>query len=55
MDQFIQILTAPDNIPIVGMIFILIWVMYVAQKQTSENDQFLDAGNFDAMVEHMKE
>ena len=55
MNQFIQILTAPDNIPIVGMIFILIFIMFVAIKQARENDRFLDQGQFDAMAEHMKE
>lgn len=55
MHQFLQILSAPDNIPIIGMVFILAFVMYVALKQARENDHFLDEGNFDAMAEHMKE
>ncbi len=54
MEQFIHILTAPDNIPIVAMLFIICFVLQVAFKQAKENDLLLDEGKFDEMVEHMK-
>ncbi len=54
MEQFLKILTAADNIPIVAMVFILAFVMTVAIKQAKENDCYLDEGKFDDMAEHMK-
>lgn len=54
MDHFLHILSAPDNIPIVAMIFILGFVLYVAFKQAMENDRFLDEGRFQDMVDHMR-
>ena len=54
MEQFLGILSAPDNIPIVSMLFILALVMTVAIKQMRENDRLLDEGKWDEMVEQMK-
>ncbi len=54
MEQFFEILTAADNIPISAMVIIIIWVLYVAYKQARENDSLLDDGRFDEMVERMK-
>ncbi|HEY9787898.1 MAG TPA: hypothetical protein V6D17_21095 [Candidatus Obscuribacterales bacterium] len=54
MEQFLHILTAPDNIPITAMVIIIAWVMYVAFKQARENDRLLDEGRFDDMVEEMR-
>jgi hypothetical protein len=54
MEQFIHILTAPDNIPISAMVIIIVWVLYISYRQATENDRMLDEGRFDDMVEHMK-
>lgn len=54
MEQFLHILTAADNIPISAMVIIICWVLYVAFKQSVENDRLLDEGRFDDMVERMK-
>lgn len=54
MEQFIHILTAPDNIPISAMVIIVTWVLFVAWKQATENDRLLDEGRFDEMVEEMR-
>lgn len=54
MEQFIHILTAPDNIPISAMVIIIVWVLFISFRQARENDRLLDAGCFDDMVERMK-
>lgn len=54
MEQFIHILTAPDNIPIVAMLVIISFLLAVAFKQAVENDRLLDQGKFDEMVENMR-
>lgn len=54
MEQFIHILTAPDNIPIVAMLFIVGFLLGVASKQAMENDRLLDQGKFDEMVQNMR-
>jgi len=54
MEQFVHILTAPDNVPISAMVVIIFWVLRVAWKQATENDQLLDQDGFDLMAERMK-
>lgn len=54
MNNFLHILSAPDNIPIIAMIVILCVVLHSAVKQAMENDRLLDEGRFDDMVDHMR-
>ena len=54
MNNFLRILSAPDNIPIVAMVIILCVVIYVAYKQAMENDKLLEESKFDEMAERMR-
>jgi hypothetical protein len=54
MNNFLHILSAPDNIPIIAMTVILCVVLQVAIKQAMDNDRLLDQGRFDDMTEQMK-
>ena len=54
MNNFLHILSAPDNIPIIAMIIILAVVLQSSIKQALENDRLLDDGHFDDMVDQMR-
>jgi hypothetical protein len=53
MDHFIHILTLPDNIPIVIMIFLLILCTGVAVYEMKENDKLIDEGKKDQIYDRM--
>lgn len=50
-EQFIDILTKPDNIPIVGMLVILLYLTWVALKQGLRNDQLIAQGRIDEILD----
>jgi hypothetical protein len=54
MEQVAKITTAADNIPIVAMLFIIGFVLWLAFKQAMENDALLDEGRFDEMANNMR-
>ena len=43
-EQFVQILTKPDNIPIVGMFLLVFFFTWVALRQGFRNDRLLAEG-----------
>ncbi len=43
-DHFRKIVTMPDNVPIVGMLFIFIYFTWFAMKKAIDNDDRMDAG-----------
>ena len=49
-EQFIDILTKPDNIPIVGMLVLVLFFTWVALKQALRNDQLLAEGRVDEIL-----
>lgn len=53
MDNFIEILTKPDNIPIVGMMFILGGATWWAFRQAISNDRHLANGEPERIIEDM--
>lgn len=55
LDQFIIILTLPDNIPIVGMMFLVVFFTYLALREGRKNDQLLDKGREDEILRRMQE
>ena len=42
--NFVKIVTKPDNVPIVGLLFLVIFFMWFAMKQATENDARIEAG-----------
>jgi hypothetical protein len=50
-EQFIDILTKPDNIPIVGMLFLVLFFTWIALKQGLRNDQLLEEGRLDEILD----
>lgn len=55
MDQFIFILTRPDNIPITMLLLAVIVCLYVALKQAFLSDRLIEEGREDEIYEKMIE
>lgn len=52
--QFIGIVTQPDNIPILGMMLLVLFFTYVALKQARRDDQLIARGKRDKIIEEMR-
>lgn len=53
MGQFIHIATLPDNIPIVGLLVIVLICLYVALKQAFRHDKLISEGRKDEIYDEM--
>jgi hypothetical protein len=54
LQQFLDILTVPDNIPIMAMMILVMFFTYVALKQARRNDQLIDHGHRDRVIDEMR-
>ncbi len=54
LQQFLQNLIQPDNIPIMGMMFLVLFFTYVALKQARRNDQLIEHSQRDKIIEEMR-
>ena len=52
--QFMEILTKPDNIPIVGMLVLVLYFTYIGFKQARRNDQLIAEGRRDEILKEMQ-
>ena len=55
LDQFIEILMKPDNIPIAGMLLLVFFFTWIGLKQARRNDQLIDEGREDEILKEMGE
>jgi hypothetical protein len=55
LQQFIEIMFRPDNIPIVGMLFLVMWFTYVGFKEARKNDELARQGREDEILRKMME
>ena len=53
--QFIEIMLKPDNIPIIGMLFLVLWFTYLGFKQARRNDELIAQGREDEVLRDMQE
>lgn len=53
MEQFLKILTQPDNIPIVGLLVAALFCLYVAMKQAFRHDRLIREGKRDEVYDEM--
>lgn len=53
MEQFIFILTRPDNIPITILLISVLICLYVSLKQAFKNDRLIEEGREDEIYEDM--
>jgi hypothetical protein len=52
--QFIEILLKPDNIPIAGMLVLVLYFTYLALRQALLNDRLIEEGREDEVLKQMQ-
>ncbi len=50
---FMEIVTKPDNIPIVGMLILVLFFSWVGLRQAMKNDKLTDEGREDEIADTM--
>lgn len=55
LDQFLEIMFKPDNIPIAGMLLLVFFFTWIGLKQARRNDQLLAQGRGDEILKEMQE
>jgi hypothetical protein len=53
MEHFWEILTKPDNLPIVGMLLAVIFCLWVAFRQALKHDKLVEQGKKDDIYSEM--
>jgi hypothetical protein len=54
LQQFLDILTVPDNVPIMAMLILVMFFTYVALKQARRNDQLIEHGHRERIIDEMR-
>jgi hypothetical protein len=54
LQQFVSILIEPDNIPIIGMMLLVLYFTYISFKQARRHDQLIERGERDRIIEEMR-
>jgi hypothetical protein len=54
-DQFLEIMLKPDNIPIVGLMVLVLFFTWLAFREARKNDQLIDEGRRDEILKEMQE
>jgi hypothetical protein len=52
--QFLQIMFLPDNIPIVGMMFLVMFFTYLGLREARKHDQLIAEGRRDEVLKEMQ-
>lgn len=53
MEQFLEIATQPDNIPIIGMLVLVLICLGIAMKQAFFHDRLIEKGQKDRIFQEM--
>ena len=53
--NFLEIVTKPDNIPIVGMLLLVLFFTWVGLRQALKNDRLIEEGKKDEIINKMWE
>lgn len=53
LHNFLEIVTKPDNIPIVGMLILVLFFTWIGLKQAFRNDKLIEQGRKDEIPEEM--
>ncbi|OGP18809.1 MAG: hypothetical protein A2038_06580 [Deltaproteobacteria bacterium GWA2_57_13] len=51
--NFLEILTKPDNIPIVGMLLLILFFTWIGLRQAFKNDRLIEEGKKDEVPDEM--
>lgn len=54
MENFLLILTKPDNVPIVGMLFVVVFFLGWGLKEGRRNDKLIEQGKRDQIIKDMQ-
>ena len=54
LGQFLHILLQPDNIPIAGMLVLVLFFTWVGFKQALRNDHLIEQGREDEILKEMQ-
>ncbi len=54
LGQFLSIVVQPDNIPIVGMMFLVFFFNYIAFREARKHDQLIAEGKRDEVLKEMQ-
>ena len=52
--QFVEILVKPDNIPIAGMLVLVLYFTYLGLRQALLNDRLIEEGREDEILKYMQ-
>jgi hypothetical protein len=53
-DQFLEIMLKPDNIPIVGLLFLVFFFTWIAFREARKHDQLIEEGRADELLKEMQ-
>jgi hypothetical protein len=54
VENFLLILTKPDNVPIVGMLFVVVFFLGWGLKEGRRNDKLIEQGKRDQIIKDMQ-
>jgi hypothetical protein len=55
ISQFLHILLQPDNIPIAGMLVLVLFFTWVGFRQALRNDRLVEQGREDEILKEMQQ
>jgi hypothetical protein len=55
MENFIEIISKPDNIPIVAMLLLIIFFTTLGLREAARNDKLIEDGRKDEIIDRMSE
>lgn len=55
LDQFLEILLLPDNIPIVGMLVLVFFFTWLGFREARKNDELIAANRRDDVLKEMQQ
>jgi hypothetical protein len=55
LSQFVEILLKPDNIPIAGMLVLVLFFTWIGFRQGIRNDKLIEEGRQDEILKEMQE
>ncbi|MGZ8424051.1 MAG: hypothetical protein ACXWYD_03810 [Candidatus Binatia bacterium] len=53
LQNFLEIVTKPDNIPIVGMLILVVFFTWLGMKEALKNDKLVEEGREDEIPNEM--
>jgi len=54
LSEFFEMLFRPDNLPIVGMFFLIFWFTYLGFREARRNDELTAQGREDEILSDMQ-